>query len=414
MEKKIVVTGLGIVCPIGNNLEESWKNALAGKSGVGKLTVMEAPENCVTIAAEVKDFDPTKYMNEKEVKRNQRFVHFAVGAAKMAVEHAKLKIDQSNANDIGVSIGVGIGAAAYFEDQALIARTKGVKRVSPFCIPGFIPNMAAGVASMEVGAKGPNICTATACSSAAHAIADAMMYIQTGRAKAMICGGAEAALSLIAYAGFGQMKALCSKYQDEPHRASRPFEKDRCGFVMGEGAGLLVIEDYEFAKARGANILCELAGFGASGDAYHFTSPAPGGEGGARAMQQALDSSGLKPEDITYINAHGTSTEMNDACETQAIKSVFKDHAHKLHISSTKSMTGHLLGAAGGIESVFSVMSLQTGLIPPTINYETPDPECDLNYTPNQMVHADINAVLSNSFGFGGTNVSLAFRKMPK
>jgi beta-ketoacyl-acyl-carrier-protein synthase II len=410
--KRIVVTGLGIVSPIGNNLEESWKNALAGKSGVGKLTLMDPPENCVTIAAEVKDFDPTKYMNEKEVKRNQRFVHFAVGASKMAMEDAGLKLDASNQNDVGVSIGVGIGAASYFEDQAFIAKTKGVKRVSPFCIPGFIPNMAAGVVSMELGAKGPNICTATACSSAGHAIGDAMMYIQTGRAKAMICGGAEAALSLIAYAGFGQMKALCSKYQDEPHRASRPFEKNRCGFVMGEGAGILVIEEYEFAKARGANIICELAGFGASGDSYHFTSPPPGGEGGARAMQQALDTSGIKPEEVDYINAHGTSTELNDMCETQAIKAVFGDHAYKLHISSTKSMTGHLLGAAGGIESVFSVMTIKTGLIPPTINYEEPDPECDLNYTPNQMIHAEVNTVISNSFGFGGTNVCLAFRKM--
>lgn len=410
--KRIVVTGLGIVSPIGNNLEESWKNALAGKSGVGKLTLMDPPENCVTIAAEVKNFDPTKYMNEKEVKRNQRFVHFAVGASKMAMEDAGLKLDASNQDHVGVSIGVGIGAASYFEDQAFIAKTKGVKRVSPFCIPGFIPNMAAGVVSMELGAKGPNICTATACSSAGHAIADAMMYIQTGRAKAMICGGAEAALSLIAYAGFGQMKALCSKYQDEPHRASRPFEKSRCGFIMGEGAGILVIEDYEFAKARGANIICELAGFGASGDAYHFTSPAPGGEGGARAMQQALDSSGIKPEEVDYINAHGTSTELNDMCETQAIKAVFGEHAYKLHISSTKSMTGHLLGAAGGIESVFSVMTIKTGLIPPTINYEEPDPECDLNYTPNQMIHAEVNTVISNSFGFGGTNVCLAFRKL--
>lgn len=410
--KRIVVTGLGIVSPIGNNLEESWKNALAGKSGVGKLTLIDPPENCVTIAAEVKDFDPTKYMNEKEVKRNQRFVHFAVGASKMAMEDAGLKLDASNQDHVGVSIGVGIGAASYFEDQAFIAKTKGVKRVSPFCIPGFIPNMAAGVVSMEIGAKGPNICTATACSSAAHAIGDAMMYIQTGRAKAMVCGGAEAALSLIAYAGFGQMKALCSKYQDEPHRASRPFEKNRCGFIMGEGAGILVIEDYEFAKARGANIICELAGFGASGDAYHFTSPAPGGEGGARAMQQALDTSGIKPEEVDYINAHGTSTELNDMCETQAIKAVFGEHAYKLHISSTKSMTGHLLGAAGGIESVFSVMTIKTGLIPPTINYEEPDPECDLNYTPNQMIHAEVNTVISNSFGFGGTNVCLAFRRM--
>lgn len=409
--KKIVVTGLGIVSPIGNDLQTAWANATAGKSGIGKLTQFDPPENCITIAAEVKDFDPTKYLIEREAKRNQRFIHFAVAASKMAVEHANLNIDDVLSNDVGVSIGVGVGALGYLEDQAYIARTRGVKRVSPFTIPGFIPNMAAGVVAMECKAKGPNICTTTACSSAAHAMADAMMYIQSGRAKVMIAGGAESALSLISFAGFGQMKALCSKYADEPSRASRPFDKDRCGFVMGEGAGVLILEDEEFAKARGANILCEFAGFGASDDAYHFTSPSPGGEGGARAMQQALDTSGLKPEEIDYINAHGTSTELNDLCETQAIKTVFGEHAYKLNVSSTKSMTGHLLGAAGGVEAVFSVMSLTTGIIPPTINYETPDPECDLNYTPNQTVTRKISAVLSNSFGFGGTNVSLAFKR---
>ena len=410
--KRVVVTGLGIVSPIGNNLEESWSNVIAGVSGVGPLTLINPPENCVRIAAEVKNFDATKYFsNEKEVKRNQRFTHFAVGASKMALEQAGLKITEENGPEIGVAIGVGMGALAYLEEQTVIAHTKGVKRVSPFTIPGFIANMASGVVSMETGAKGPNVCATTACSSSGHAIGDAMMYIQTGRAKAMICGGSESALGLVAFAGFGQMKALCSAYQDEPHRASRPFDKDRCGFIMGEGAGVLILEDYEYAKARGANIICELTGFGASGDAYHFTSPAPGGAGGAQAMQQALSTSGLKPEDIDYINAHGTSTEINDDCETQAIKTVFKEHAYKMNISSTKSMTGHLLGAAGGIEAVFSVMSIVKGIIPPTINYETPDEKCDLNYTPNKAVHREVRAVLSNSFGFGGTNVCLAFKK---
>lgn len=410
--KRVVVTGLGIVCPIGNNLEECWENAIAGKSGVGKLTAFEPPENCVTIAAEVKKFEPTKFMNEKEAKRNQRFVHLAVAASKMALENAGLTIDSTNQNEIGVSIGVGVGALGYLEDQSFAARTKGIKRVSPFTIPGYIGNMAAGVVSTETGAKGPNICTATACSSGAHSIGDAMMYIQTGRAKAMICGGAESALSLVAYAGFGQMKALCSDFANEPEKASRPFDKDRSGFIMGEGAGILILEDYEYAKARGANILCEFAGFGASGDAYHFTSPAPQGEGGGRAMLQAIKTSGLKPEDIDYINAHGTSTELNDLCETQAIKSVFKEHAYKINVSSTKSMTGHLLGAAGGIEAVFSVMALRTGMIPPTINLENPGDQCDLNYTPQKAVHREVNAVLSNSFGFGGTNVSLVFKKL--
>ena len=410
--KRVVVTGLGIICPVGNNLEESWESVIAGKSGIGRLTRFDPPENCVTIAGEVKNFDATKYMNEKEAKRNQRFVQLAVAASKMALENAKLTIDSSNQHDIGVSIGVGIGALGYLEDQSFIARTKGIKRVSPFTIPGFIGNMAAGVVSSETKAKGPNICTATACSSGAHSIGDAMMYIQSGRAKAMICGGAESALSLIAYAGFGQMKALCSDHANDPSKASRPFDKDRSGFIMGEGSGILILEDYEYAIARGANILCEFTGFGASGDAYHFTSPAPEGEGGARAMQQALNTSGLKPEDIDYINAHGTSTELNDLCETQAIKTVFKDHAYKLNVSSTKSMTGHLLGAAGGLEAVFSVMAIKTGIIPPTINLENAADQCDLNYTAGKAVRREVKAVLSNSFGFGGTNVSLAFRKM--
>lgn len=411
--KKVVVTGLGIISPIGNNLEESWQNAIQGKSGIGKVTSLTPPENCVTIAGEVKDFNPVKYFkNEKDIKRNQRFTHLAVAASKMALEHAKLDINSTNDKDIGVAIGVGIGALAYLEEQSFIAHTKGVKRVSPFTIPGFIANMAAGIVSMETGAKGPNICTSTACSSAAHSIGDAFMYIQTGRAKAMICGGTESAMGLVAFAGFGQMKALCTEYSNEPHKASRPFDKNRSGFVMGEGAGILVIEEYEYAKARGAHILCELAGFGASGDAYHFTSPAPEGSGGAQAMQQALVTSGLTTEEIDYINAHGTSTELNDLCETQAIKTVFGSHARKLNVSSTKSMTGHLLGAAGGIEAVYTVMSITTGIIPPTINYDTPDPECDLNYTPNKAVKREIRAALSNSFGFGGTNVSLAFKRI--
>ncbi|KAB8028506.1 beta-ketoacyl-ACP synthase II [Fluviispira multicolorata] len=410
--KRVVVTGLGIVCPIGNNLEECWENAIAGKSGIGKLTMFEPPENCVTIAGEVKNFNAADFMDEKEAKRNQRFVHLAVAASKMALKNANLKLDASNQNDVGVAIGVGIGALGYLEDQSFTARTKGIKRVSPFTIPGFIGNMAAGVVSLETGAKGPNICTATACSSAGHSIGDAFMYIQTGRAKAMICGGAESALSLVAYAGFGQMKALCSDFKDTPEKASRPFDKDRSGFIMGEGSGVLIVEDYEYAKARGANILCELVGFGASGDSYHFTSPAPGGEGGARAMQQALTTSGLKPEEVDYINAHGTSTDQGDLCETQAIKTVFGEHAYKLNVSSTKSMTGHLLGAAGGIEAVFSIMAMKTGIIPPTINLENPGDQCDLNYTANKAVRRNVNTVISNSFGFGGTNVSLAFRKM--
>ena len=410
--RKVAVTGLGILSPVGNNLESCWSAVLKGESGITKVSQINLENQSVQIGGEVKNFDPVPYFSsEKEAKRNQRFVQLSVAAAKMAIADAQLNLNDELKNETGVSIGVGVGGLEYCEEQILTIKEKGPVRCSPFTIPGFIANMAAGITAMEVGAKGPNICVTTACTSGTHSIGEALMLIQTGRAKVMIAGGAEAAFSQLAFAGFSKMKALCSKYADEPTRASRPFDAERCGFVMGEGAGVLVLEDLEFAKARGARIYAELCGYGMSGDAYHMTSPAPGGEGAVRAMAQALRTGGLNLTDVGYINAHGTSTEANDANETAAIKTLFGQHATELNISSTKSMTGHLLGAAGGIEAVFSVMALHTGLIPPTINLENFDPACDLNYTANKAIERKVQAVISNSFGFGGTNGCVAFRR---
>lgn len=411
--KRVAVTGLGILSPVGNDLKSCWSAVINGVSGISKVTQIDLSKHNVQIGGEVKGFEPGAYFsNEKEARRNQRFVQMAVAASRMALNDAQLELTDELKNETGVSIGVGVGGLSYLEEQIITMHEKDPSRVSPFTIPGFIANMAAGITAMELAAKGPNICVTTACTSGTHAIGEAMMLIQTGRAKVMIAGGAEAALSHLAFAGFGKMKALCSQFADEPTRASRPFDKDRCGFVMGEGAGVLILEDLDFAKARGARIYAELCGYGMTGDAYHMTSPAPGGEGAVRAMAQALRTGGLNPDDIGYINAHGTSTEANDANETAAIKTLFGAHARALNISSTKSMTGHLLGAAGGIEAVFSVMALHTGIIPPTINQENPDPECDLNYTPNKAAERRLKAVLSNSFGFGGTNGCVAFKAL--
>lgn len=410
--KRVVVTGLGIVSPLGNNLEQSWENAIAGKSGITKVTLLDLSNEPVQIGGEVKGFNATDWMEDKEARRSRRFCHFAVAASKMALKDGNLEITDSNANDIGVSIGVGVGAMDFLEEQIIIIKNKGSKWVSPFTIPAFIANMAAGIASIEVGAKGPNICPTTACTSGTHAIGEAMMLIQTGRAKAMIAGGSEACFSMLAFSGFAKMKALAHGFNDTPEKASRPFDANRAGFVMGEGAGVLLLEDYESAKARGAKIYCELVGYGMSSDAHHMTTPAPEGDGAFRCMRQALQTAGLKPTDIDYINAHGTSTEFNDELETAAIKNLFGEHAGKVAISSTKSMTGHLLGAAGGVEAVFSVMALKTGIIPPTINLDTPDPKCDLDYTPNKAAHRQLRAAMSNSFGFGGTNGCLVFKSL--
>lgn len=408
--KRVVVTGLGIVSPVGNNLEECWNNVTHGRSGISKITAIDLSKEPVQIGGEVKNFQIGQFMDEREARRTRRFVQLGVAASKMAIQDSGLET-QGCSEDVGVSVGVGVGALEYIEEQVGILHTKGSRWVSPFTIPAFIANMAAGIVSIETKAKGPNLCTTTACASGTHGIGEAMMLIQTGRAKAMIAGGAEACLSPLAFTGFARMKALCQDSNDAPEKASRPFDKNRSGFVMGEGAGILILEELEFAKARGARIYCELTGYGLSSDAYHMTTPAPEGEGACRAMRQALQTGGLTPADIDYINAHGTSTEFNDALETAAIKTLFKEHAHKVAISSTKSMTGHLLGAAGGIEAVFSVMALKTGVIPPTINLEEPDPACDLNYTPNKAIERKVRAVISNSFGFGGTNACIALRE---
>ena len=408
--KRVVVTGLGIVSPVGLNLKENWESITHGKSGVGPITSFELKDGHVRTAAEVKGFDVSKYLDLKEAKRMHRFSQFAVAASKMALEQSGLKITEENAPDVGVAIGSGIGSVDEVVSSAYILEKKGVRRISPFAIPTIIANMAAGHVGIQLGAKGPNVCTTTACASGAHAIADAALYIKNGLAKAMVCGGTEAAINSFSVAAFGQMRALCSKYEDEPNRASRPFDKDRCGFVIGEGSGVLVLEDYEHAKARGADILCEIAGLGMSCDAYHIT--APDSKGSSLAVKQALKLAELSPESIDYVNAHATSTEVGDIAETESIKIVFGDHASKLNISSTKSMTGHLLGGAGGVEAIYTIMALKTGIIPSTINLENPDSRCDLNYTPNVAIERNVNNAVSNSFGFGGTNVCLVFRKL--
>jgi 3-oxoacyl-[acyl-carrier-protein] synthase II len=410
--KRVVVTGMGIYCPVGNSVKECWDNLTSGKSGISKVSLFDIGDEPIQIAGEVKNFNPAEYMSPNEARRSQRFVQLAVNASKQALLDANFPNEETSLLNLGVSIGVGVGGMRYMEEQIVTLSTKGSARVSPFCIPGFIANMAAGMVSIECKALGPNICPTTACTSGTHGIGEALLYIQTGRATSMLAGGAESTISGLPFAGFGKMKALASGWNESPEKASRPFDANRNGFVMGEGAGVLLLEEYESAKARGARIYCELVGYGMSGDGFHMTSPSPGGEGAIRAMRQALQTGGLNPSDIGYINAHGTSTELNDATETQAIKSLFGDYAYKLNISSTKSMTGHLLGAAGGIEAVFSVKALVSGVIPPTINQEKPDPLCDLNYTPNSAQEKRFRAVISNSFGFGGTNACLAFKSI--
>lgn len=410
MENRVVVTGVGAVTPIGNDAKTFWDGLLAGKSGIGMITAFDTTDYPAKIAAEVKDFNPEDYMDRKEVKRTDRFVQFALAAAQMAVKDAGLDINQENAERVGVYIGSGIGGLSTLEDQHNILLEKGPRRVSPFFVPMMIANMASGQVSITLGAKGPNSAAITACASATHSIGDAFKIIQRGHADVMITGGAEASIRPLAVAGFCNAKALSTR-NDDPQGASRPFDKDRDGFVMGEGSGVIVLESLEHAKKRGATILAEMVGYGMSGDAYHFTQPAPEGEGATRSMNMAIADANLKPEDISYINAHGTSTEYNDKFETMAIKKSLGDHAYKVAISSTKSMTGHLLGAAGGIEAVASVLALRDQIVPPTINYETPDPECDLDYVPNEARKMDVNAVLSNSLGFGGHNATIIFKK---
>ncbi len=409
MKNRVVITGVGCVTPLGNDVDSTWENIKNGVSGVGELTKRDASKFPVKVAAELKEFDITKYVSAKEARRMDLFTQYAAASTIMALEDANYEINDENANRIGVWIGSGIGGMDTHEQQFRNFEEKGYKRVSPFFIPMMIPDMASGQVSILTGAKGINSCTVTACASGANSIGDAFKVIQRGDADAMITGGAESPITDLAIAGFCTAKAL--SFNPDPKTASRPFDKNRDGFVMGEGAGIVILEELEHALARGAKIYGEIVGYGATGDAYHITSPAPGGEGGARAMKQAIEDAGITPKDIDYVNAHGTSTPLNDKFETQAIKATFGDHASQLYISSTKSMTGHLLGAAGAIEAIFSVKAIQEGIVPPTINYETPDEECDLNYVPNKAIEANLDYVLSNSLGFGGHNATLIFKK---
>ena len=406
---KVVITGIGVVSPLGLDLETFWSNLVAGKSGVDKITHFDPTGYATRIAAQVRDFDPTKWMDRKDAKRNDRFVQLGVGAAAMAVEHARLDVQANNPERVGVIIGSGIGGIQTFEEQHTNLIQKGPDRVSPFFIPMMISNMASGQISIHTGAKGPNFTTVSACTSSANAIGEALRTLQHDDADIVITGGTEATITPMAIAGFSSMKAMSTR-NDEPTRASRPFDAERDGFVMGEGAVMLVLEKAEVAAKRGAPVLCELAGYGASGDAYHITSPVPDGDGAVRAMRQALQDAGMRPEDVTYVNAHGTSTPYNDRTETVAVRRLFGDHAQNVMLASTKSMTGHLLGAAGALEAAICALVITRGVVPPTINYENPDPECDLDCVPNQARTVRVTAALSNSMGFGGHNGTLAFR----
>ncbi len=410
MKRRVVITGVGAVTPLGNTIEETWQNLIAGKSGVGPLTRVDAEKFPAKVAAEVKDFDIEQYIDRKEARKMDRFTHYALASSIMAVKDANLDITEEIAPKVGVWIGSGIGGMETYEKQMEVFQERGVRRVSPFFVPMMIPNMASGQVSIHLGAKGINSCSVTACASGTNSIGDAFKVIQRGDADVMITGGAEAPIVNMAVAGFCSSTAL--SLNPDAQTASRPFDKNRDGFVIAEGAGVLVLEEYEFAKARGAKIYAEVVGYGSTGDAYHITAPAPNGEGAARAIQQALDDAEVNPTAVGYINAHGTSTPYNDLFETMAVKSVFGEHAYKLAMSSTKSMTGHLLGAAGGVETIFTALALKEGILPPTINLEMPDPECDLDYIPNEARKEFVEYAMSNSLGFGGHNASLLLRKI--
>ena len=408
-KRRVVVTGVGAVSPLGNTIDDTWAAIKAGKSGIGPLTRVDAEKFSAKVAAEVKDFDIEQYVERKEARKMDRFTQYALAAALMAHKDSGLEVNESNAERVGVWIGSGIGGMETYEQQFLTFQERGARRVSPFFIPMLIPDMASGQVSIYLGAKGPNSCSVTACASGTNSIGDAFKVIERGDADVMITGGAEAPIVNMAIAGFTANTALTTNV--DPATASRPFDKNRDGFVIGEGSGIVILEELEHAKARGAKIYAEVIGYGATGDAHHITAPAPEGEGAARAMQMALDTAGVTPTKVDYINAHGTSTPYNDLFETQAVKTVFGEHAYKLAMSSTKSMTGHLLGAAGGVEAIFTVLALQEGILPPTINLHEPDPACDLDYVPNEARQANINYALSNSLGFGGHNASLLFKK---
>jgi 3-oxoacyl-[acyl-carrier-protein] synthase II len=409
--RRVVVTGVGVVSALGTGTEKNWSALMAGKSGIDRITRFDASDLPSQIAGEVKDFNPEDFIDKKEVKKMDTFIHFALAAADMAMKDSGLQVTEENAERVGVVVGAGLGGLPAIEKYHEVLKNGGYKKVTPFFIPMLIINLAPGHISIRFGAKGPNLSTVTACATGTHSIGDAYHIIKRGDADAMIAGGAESTITPLGIAGFNVMKALSTR-NDDPTRASRPFDKGRDGFIMAEGAGIVVLEEYESAKKRGAKIYAEVVGYGATGDAYHITAPGPDGEGAARCMKMALRNAGMNPEEVDYINAHGTSTHFNDLYETMAIKNVFGEHAHKLMVSSTKSMTGHTLGAAGGIEAVYSLLAMERSAIPPTINYEEPDPECDLDYVPNQARQSEVRVAMSNSLGFGGTNGTLIFKKV--
>ncbi|WP_152446450.1 beta-ketoacyl-ACP synthase II [Bacillus sp. THAF10] len=408
-KKRVVVTGMGAITPIGLNVNEAWQNAINGVSGITNLTRVDSEKFPAKVAAEIKDFNAEEFMDKKEARKMDRFTQYAIAASFMAVKDANLEITDEIAPRVGVWVGSGIGGMETFEQQYRTFLEKGARRVSPFFVPMMIPDMATGQISIALGAKGVNSCTVTACATGTNSIGDAFKVIQRGDADVMVSGGTEAPLTEMSFAGFSSAKAL--SLNPDPTTASRPFDANRDGFVMGEGAGIVVLEELEHALARGARIYAEIVGYGATGDAHHITAPAPGGEGGVRAMKMAIEDASLTPEDIDYINAHGTSTEYNDKFETLAIKEVFGSHAKTVAISSTKSMTGHLLGAAGGVEAIFTIKAIEKSILPPTINLETPDPECDLDYVPNESRQKEVRAAMSNSLGFGGHNATIVFKK---
>jgi 3-oxoacyl-[acyl-carrier-protein] synthase II len=409
MSSRVVVTGMGMVTPLGNDVPTTWAAACRGASGIAPIMEFDTSNQDVTFGGEIKDFDATLYLDRKEARRNDRFVHFAVAATKQALDQAGLDVG-ANGPEVGVLIGSGIGGLHATHEQFKLLYDRGPERISPFFITQMISDIAAGFISITFGAKGPNYAIVSACATSAHTIGEAWEIIRRGDAKAMIAGGSECGITPIGVAAFANMHAL-SRRNDDPQGASRPFDATRDGFVMSDGAGVVLLEDLEFAKARGAIIIAEVIGYAATADGYHITEPAPGGEGLVRAMQRAMQKACIRPEEVDYINAHGTSTPFNDRTETTSIKSAFGKHAHKLAVSSTKSMTGHTLGAAGGIEAIFSLLALQHGILPPTINLQHPDPECDLDYVPNEARHQAINVAMSNSMGFGGHNACLIFKK---
>ena len=412
MSRRVVVTGLGLVTPLGIGVDETWTALCKGQSGISEITRFDASSFDTKIAGEVKDFNPKDFLSKKEAKRTQRFIAYAIAASRMALEDSRLAIDRTNENRVGVLTGCGLGGLRLLEKTTVALQEKGPQRVTPFFIPMIIGNMAPGMISIYLGAKGPNSSISTACASGTHAVGDAFRIIKRGDADAMITGGVESVITPTCIAGFNAMKALSTR-NDEPERASRPFDRERDGFVVGEGSGIMVLETLEAALERGARIYAEICGYGMSGDGFHMAAPAPEGEGAARCMAAALSDAEMTGNEIDYINAHGTSTQLNDVYETKAIKSVFKEKASSIAVSSTKSMTGHLLGGAGGIETVFTALAISDGIIPPTINLDHPDEECDLDYVPNQARKMVVKSAMTNSFGFGGTNATLILKKYP-